>query len=244
MTALTNLVSSTIGKKVAMAVTGLLMVAWIFLHMAGNLLVFAGQDHFNRYAHLIQSGFNVEPALVWIMRAGLLAIVGVHIWAAVGLTGRNRAARPVAYAAGRKSRATTYAAEFMLFGGVVVLAFLAFHLAHLTVGVFSDDAVQHATFVKEDAYRNLVVGLGNPIVGAFYIVANLALGAHLHHGVSSAFQTLGLNDGRWNPVKSGLGTWVPLLVVGGNVCVALSCLFGVGALLAVPDLGWTPPATH
>lgn len=244
MTAFTSLISSTIGKKVAMAGSGLAMVAFLFLHMSGNLLVFAGQEHFNRYAHMIQSGFNIEPALLWVMRAGLLAMVAVHIWAAQALAGRNRAARPQAYAGGRKNRITSYAAEFMLFGGLVVVAFLLFHLAHLTVGVFSDDAIQHAPFLREDAYRNLVVGLGNPIVGAFYILANLALAAHLHHGIGSAMQTLGLNDGRWNPVKAGLTRWVPLLILCGNLSVALACMFGSGTLIAQPDLAWTPPATH
>ncbi len=244
MSALTNLLQSTIGKKAAMAATGLIMAGWLFLHMAGNLLVFAGPEHFNRYAAMIQSGFNIEPALVWVMRIGLLAAIAVHIWAARGLTALNRAARPQAYAGGRKNRATSYAAEFMLFGGLVVLTFLIFHLAHLTVGAFSNDIVHHATFSRHNAYLNLVVGLNNPIVGAFYIVANLALAAHLHHGIASGMQTLGLNDDRWNPVKVSLSRWFPLVLLVGNVSVALACMFGKGTILVLPDPNWTPPSTH
>ncbi|MCB9680409.1 MAG: succinate dehydrogenase cytochrome b subunit [Alphaproteobacteria bacterium] len=240
MTAFFSLAKSTIGKKAIMAGSGLIMVGWIVLHMAGNLLVFAGQDHFNAYAEMIQSGFHIEPALLWAMRITLLACVGLHIWAAVGLSGRNRAARPVAYAGGRKNHATSYAAEFMLGAGVVLLLYLVFHLLHLTVGVFSDDVVQHAAFSKKDAYRNLVVGVGNPVVGAFYVLANLALGMHLHHGIKSAFQTLGLNDDRWNPLKDALTRWVPVFTTGAALLVALSCMFGVGVLIEAPDLSWTP----
>lgn len=243
MTALTNLVSSTIGKKVLMGVTGLVMVAWLFVHMSGNLLVFAGQQHFNEYAHFIQSGFGVEPALLWVMRLVMLGAIGGHIWAAAGLVQRNRAARSTDYQGGRKNRATTYFAQFMLGGGVVVLLYLIFHLLHLTVGVWSDDVIQQASFDRTDAYKNLVVGLSNKAVGAVYIIANLALGAHLAHGVGSAFQTLGANDQRWNPVKRGLGMWLPLLIAGGNVVIALTCMFATGTLIEAPDPNWTPTWT-
>lgn len=240
MTALSALFRSTIGKKVLMAATGLIMVGWLFIHMSGNMLVFMGQESFNHYAHFIQSGFGVEPALLWVLRLFMLASIVAHIWAAVGLTARNNAARPAKYAGGRKNRSTSYAAEFMRFGGIVLLLFLLFHLAHLTVGAFSDDAIQHATFVREDAYRNLVVGVGNPVVGAFYILANLALGAHLLHGIGSAFQTLGVNDPRWNSTKQLLTLWVPLLIAGGNIVIALASMFGQGVLIDVPDMTWSP----
>src|SRR5690606_18867393 len=151
------LVQSTVGRKVVMATTGLIMVLWLFLHMAGNLLVFVGQDAFNKYAAFIQSGFNAEPALLWAMRLVLLATLVLHAWAAITLTQRNRAARPVAYQGGRKDRVTNPAARSMMLAGLVVALFLLFHLAHLTFGSFSDDAIQREAFVHGDAYRNMVV---------------------------------------------------------------------------------------
>ncbi len=226
MTALTTLVRSTIGRKVVMGFTGLVMVGWLTIHTLGNLLVFSGQDAFNHYAAFIQSGFGVEPALLWFLRAFMLGAIASHVWAAIGLTARNRAARPEAYAAGRKDRVTNYAARFMLIGGIMVLLFLLFHLAHLTVGVFSADAIQARKFVHGDAYRNLVVGLKNPVVAIFYILANMALAAHLRHGVTSGLQTLGLDHPRYNSLKTQLGVVVPLFIAGGNVIIALSILAG------------------
>ncbi|MCB9662932.1 MAG: succinate dehydrogenase cytochrome b subunit [Alphaproteobacteria bacterium] len=241
MSALTSLVRSTIGKKVVMGLTGLIMVGWLVLHTTGNLLIFAGQDAFNHYAHFIQSGFGVEPQLLWLMRIALVIAVGAHIWAAVGLTARNRSARPVAYAGGRKDAATTYAARFMMGAGVVLLLYVAFHLAHLTVGAFSDHPVMPTTFSKVDAYANLVHGVGVPFVGALYILANLALGAHLYHGVGSGLQTLGADGPTWTPLKARLTLWVPLFIAGGNLVIALTCMFGVGVLIDAPDPAWVSP---
>ena len=229
MNALANLFRSTIGKKVLMAGTGTLMFVWLLIHTVGNMLVFVGQESFNHYAEFIQSGFGVEPGLLWLMRLVMLSAIAGHIWSAMALTQRNRAARPVAYAGGRKDRATSYAAKFMMLGGLVLLAFLAFHLAHLTVGVFSDDAIQSEAFVRHDPYRNLVVGLSNPVVALFYIVANLALAAHLRHGVVSGMQTLGLNHPRYESTKKGLGLLLPLAIAGGNILIATGVLLGIPA---------------
>lgn len=241
MTALASLTRSTIGKKVVMGATGLLMVGWLFLHAAGNLLIFAGQDAFNHYAHFIQSGFGVEPQILWAMRLGLVGAIGAHVWAAIGLSARNSKARPVAYAGGRKDQATTYAARFMLGGGIVLILYVIFHLLHLTVGVFSDHPAMPVTFQKADAYANLLRGVGVPVVGAFYILANLALGAHLYHGVGSGLQTLGADGPTWTPLKARLTVWVPAIIVGANLVVALTCMFGVGVLVDVPDPGWVSP---
>jgi succinate dehydrogenase / fumarate reductase cytochrome b subunit len=206
-----------------MAITGLIMVGWLCLHTTGNLLVFNGQESFNHYATWIQSGFGVEPALLWAMRLVMVGAIVAHVWAAIRLAAINRAARPVAYAAGRKDQYTSYAARFMLFGGVVVMAYLVFHLAHLTVGS------AHPDFKHGDAYRNLIIGLSDPLVCAIYVVANLALGAHLSHGVSSGFQTLGWNHPSYNVYKTVLGRLLPAYIVGGNLLIATSILAGVVA---------------
>lgn len=228
MNAFATLVQSTIGQKVVMAVSGLVMVGWLFLHMSGNMLVFAGPESFNHYAEFIQSGFGVEPALLWALRFVMLAAIGAHIWAAVRLSARNRSARPSRYAVPLKSQRTSYAARFMLLGGITLLTFLVFHLAHLTVGVWSNSPVlMEVEFSRTNAYRNLVVGLSNPLVGAFYILANIALGAHLFHGVSSGLQTLGLNHPRYERAKSVAGYGFAGVIAGGNIVIALSVLGGI-----------------
>lgn len=226
MTALATLVSSTIGKKVVMGVTGLIMVGWLTLHMAGNLIVFSGPEAFNHYAHFIQSGFGIEPALLWLMRAFMLAAIGLHIWAAIGLSSRNAGARPVAYQGGFKLRATNYAARFMLIGGIVLLLFIVFHLLHLTTGSL-EGIVEPDDFAKKRAYRNVTLGLANPATASVYILANLALAAHLVHGVWSGFQTLGLNHPKYETLKRTLTVLFPLLISGGNILIAVAIVTGL-----------------
>jgi succinate dehydrogenase / fumarate reductase cytochrome b subunit len=221
MNALATLVRSTVGQKVLMAVTGLMMVGWLALHTTGNLLVFEGQAAFDKYAAFIQSGFGVEPALLWALRAVMLAAIVVHVRAALTLSARNRASRPAAYAGGRKDQATSYAAHFMRGGGIVILLYLVFHLLHLTTGQ------AHHAFRPHEAFHNLVTGVSQPAVGVAYLVANLALGAHLAHGVSSAFQTLGVDHPGYNGLKFALGKAVPAYIAGGNLLIAVSILTGI-----------------
>jgi len=228
MSAVATLIQSTVGKKVVMAATGLLMVGWLFLHMMGNLLVFAGQEHFNHYAEFIQSGFGVEPGLLWAMRAFMLGAIVAHIWAAVSLRRVIAEARPVGYAVAPVRHASTAAGRLMLVGGVVLLGYVVFHLLHFTVGAFSDDAIQRAAFERGNAYKNLVVGLSNPPVALVYLLATFALGAHLHHGTQSAFQTLGLSNPSWDGPRRAIGTWVPVLIAGGNLIVVSAVLLGLG----------------
>lgn len=228
MQAVTTLVQSTVGRKVVMAATGLAMLGWLFLHTLGNLQAFLGQESFNHYAEFIQSGFGVEPALLWFMRAFMLALLGLHVWAAITLRRRIAAARPVAYQGGQTWQRTKLSSRLMMVSGLVILAYLVFHLAHLTVGVFSNDAIQGAAFERHNAYKNLVVGLGNPAVAALYVVANVGLGAHLHHAVDSGFQTLGVNHPSYNGARQVLGTWLPVFVAGGNVLLAIAIVLGLG----------------
>jgi succinate dehydrogenase / fumarate reductase cytochrome b subunit len=222
MNALATLVRSTVGQKVLMAVTGLMMVGWLVLHTTGNLLVFKGEKDFDKYAAFIQSGFGVEPALLWLLRFVMLAAIVVHIRAALVLSARNRASRPASYAAGRKDQATSYTAHFMRGGGIVILLYLVFHILHLTTGNAHFNGFEHGK-----AFRNLVNGLSQPAVAAAYIVANAALGAHLFHGVSSAFQTLGVDHPGYNGLKFALGKAVPAYIAGGNLLIAVSILAGL-----------------
>ena len=183
MNAVLTMYRSTIGKKVIMGVTGAVMVGWLLAHMAGNLQVFLGIEAFDHYAELIQS----QKELLYLMRAGMLTCLVLHIVTIVQLALAGRAARPAGYAGGRKNHSSTLAAQYMRWGGLVLLLFLIWHLADLTIGV---PAVNPA-FVHGKAYGNLIGSLSRPPVAALYILANLALGMHIYHRVYSGFQPLG-----------------------------------------------------
>lgn len=236
-----SLTQSSIGKKVIMGVSGFVMVGWVTIHMAGHFIMFSGQEAYNAYAHFIQSGFGIEPALLWLARAVMLGAIGAHIWAAITLTQQNRAARPVDYAGGRVNRVTGYPAQLMRIGGVFILFYLIGHLAHMTMGLFSGSefAMAGKTWVHADAYATMVHGLSNPVVGVLYLAATVALGAHLKHGVWSAFHTLGLADARWDFLKVGLGNVLPVVIAGGFGLVVIVAMVGG---FEAPDPNWAPPA--
>lgn len=222
MNAVLTLYRSTVGKKVVMAVTGAIMAGWLTVHMGGNLQVFLGSEVYNHYAELIQSQIEI----LWLMRAFLLATIGLHIWSVVSLIMTSSAARKTGYQGPKKRKAATLASTLMAVGGGVLLLFIVFHLLDLTVGV----PAIHAGFQRGDAYGNLVRSLSRPAVAIFYILANLALGMHLYHGVYSVFQTLGINQIGDRDNARMAGTALAVLVAGGNIVIALSILIGlVGA---------------
>ena len=209
---------STIGKKAVMAVTGVIMVGFVFVHMAGNLQAYAGAKTFNAYAAFLHS----MPGVLWVARLVLLAAVGLHVWAAIGLVRLNRAARPVRYRA-QQTLATTYAAKVMPLGGLILLLFIIFHLMHLTVGALP--GMEHRGW--QDAYFNLVNGFKNPAISGVYIVANLFLGMHLFHGIWSMMQTLGLNHPRYNALRKKAALGFAVVVAGANVSFPIAVLAGV-----------------
>ena len=225
MSAVAALWSTSIGKKAVMAVTGIALVGFVILHMAGNLKIYLGPEHFDAYARgLRELG---EPILVhgqalWSMRLILLAAVVLHVVAAVQLTQASWAARPVAYTE-KEAVAADYAARTMRWGGVIVLLFIVYHLLHFTVGVVGYAPGQ---FQEASVYRNVVNGFRVWYVSAFYVVAQAALGLHLYHGVWSMFQTLGMNA-RGNGFYRGLSVVAAVLVVVGNVSIPLAVLGGL-----------------
>jgi succinate dehydrogenase / fumarate reductase cytochrome b subunit len=214
---------SSIGKKAVMAVTGVFLFGWIFLHMAGNLKVYTGAEHFNAYAaFLITMGAPLLPnksALIAV-RVLLLIAVYFHIDCAVKLTLMNRRARPIDYHR-RDPQAATYAARTMRWGGVIIILFVFYHLGHLTFGKF------HPDFIEHDAYHNFVVGFRVWWVSAFYVVANLALGLHLFHGLWSMFNSLGLNHPKLEPWKRIFATTFAAVVTLANVSFPIAVLAGV-----------------
>lgn len=212
---------STVGLKIAMAVTGLLLLLFVLQHLVGNVKVFAGQDAFNSYAEFMQSLGLIK----WGARFGLLAVLAVHVAAAIKLRGRNAAARPNRYAVS-KPHASTWYGRTMMVSGLLVLAYLTYHIAHFTGEVVNYQPLVDAAG-RRDIYTNFVRSLGNPLIGGFYVLGNVALAFHLAHGASSMLRTLGLSQGRFRPALEKVGPALGLLVGAGNVSMPLACMAGI-----------------
>ncbi len=213
---------TSVGKKVVMALTGLILVGFVVAHMLGNLKVFTGGEHLNEYAEFLRT--VGAPALpygmaLWIARIVLLVSVVLHIVAATQLTLQDRAGRPQRYAY-HKKQAATYASLTMRWGGVIILLFVIYHILHFTTGT------AHQNYIHGDVYHNVVSGFQVWYVSVIYIIAMVALGAHLYHGVWSMFQTLGLNNQTWNGVLRGIAVLTALAVVIGNIALPVAVLAG------------------
>lgn len=193
---------SSLGKKYIMAVTGAGLFLFTVGHLLGNLQVFGPPELINTYAHFLKS----KPGLVWGTRLGLLACVGLHIAAAVTLTAMNRAARPQGYAGG-DAYGSSRASRTMLISGVIILAFVIYHLAHFTAllpGINGQGDFRKLTTVLHgqtvpDVYAMMILGFQVWWVVAFYLVAQWLLFTHLGHGLASLFQSLGLRNHVWWP---------------------------------------------
>jgi succinate dehydrogenase / fumarate reductase cytochrome b subunit len=207
---------TTVGKKIAMAVTGVFMVLFLVSHMISNVTVLIDPKHLDDYAEFLRS----FGPLIWVARVGLLAIVLVHIAAAWHLTRLARNARPESY--GRHdSKVATYAARTMRWGGVLLLIFIVFHILHYTTGTF------HPDFEAGEVGRNLIVGMQSVPVAIFYAVSMLALGMHFWHGIWSVFRTLGVNHPAWERTRRGLTIALATIVAGGFFSIPLAALFGL-----------------
>lgn len=201
---------SSVGAKHVMAVTGLLLLLFTIVHMIGHLQMFGGPEMYNKYAHFLQSLWEVK----WPVRAGLLALMIVHIVLAIGLVAKNKAARPIGYAKFKPVRSSGFG-RAMGFTGLVIFAFVAFHILHFTVGL-----VQHDTFhqidpldrTRYDAYAMFVHGFQNVAIYAIYLVGVALLAIHLGHGASSWFQSLGWRHPKYPVDKVGPALAVILFV--------------------------------
>ncbi|MEX0890571.1 MAG: succinate dehydrogenase cytochrome b subunit [Gemmatimonadota bacterium] len=213
---------SSVGKKILMATTGLILYGFVVGHMVGNLKVFLGPEVFNHYAEGLRvfgDPFFARGQLLWVVRVVLLFAVLVHIGAAVKLWLRSRAARRHPY---KKfdNLAFSQASRTMVWGGITILAFVIFHLMHLTWGNV------HPDFVHGDAYHNFIAGFRSWPVSLAYIAAMIPLGLHLYHGLWSAFQTMGVNDPNNNQWRRPLAMAIALVVVIGNISFPIAVLSG------------------
>lgn len=187
---------SAVGKKWVMALTGIGLMGYVFFHTFGNLKLFMGAEEFNHYGEFLRELLvPILPRTVtlWLLRIALIGAFVFHIHSAASLTLSNRRARAAGgYVSKRDWQAANAASRSMRMTGVVILLFTIFHLADLSWGTVNPD------YVRGDIYRNLVASFERPAVSAIYIVANAALGLHLFHGAWSMFQSLGLNNPKWN----------------------------------------------
>ena len=183
-----NFLHSSIGKKVVVAVTGLVLLGFVMAHLAGNLLIFAGQNALNAYAEKLRH----LGGLLWVARGVLLFSVLIHIVFAIQLAIANRAARPISYKAS-ESIQTTVAAKSMMLSGLAIFAFIVFHLLHFTFRVTHPE-ISHLTdsLGRHDVYSMVVLSFQDRLLAAIYVAAMALLSAHLGHGASSWIQTLGL----------------------------------------------------
>lgn len=209
---------STIGKKVVMAATGVVLFGFVVVHMLGNLQVYLGPEALNSYGAALRS--LGHGGVIWVARGTLLLAVSLHIWAAFGLWRKNQSARGTPYKT-FQPRASTYASRTMYWSGPILLLFIVYHLLHLTTGTV------HPSFHEADVYRNFVVGFQQPAASAFYIAAMIALGLHMRHGVWSLLHTMGLAHPRWNGLRHGFATLIALVVVAGNISFPVAVLTGL-----------------
>lgn len=208
---------STIGKKIVMGVTGLIMVAFVIAHMIGNLQIFVGAEKINAYSHFLHHSIG---ELLWVARIVLLISVVLHVVAAAQLTRIDRAARAVPYARKVPQTATT-ASRSMRWGGVALAIFIVLHILHLTTGT-----IQPAPFVEGNIYSTMVGGFHVWWVVLFYVLGMIALGMHIFHGAWASVRTLGLNQPSPYPLRRPIALGVAIVIWAGFTVVPLAVYFG------------------
>ncbi|MCA8977283.1 MAG: succinate dehydrogenase cytochrome b subunit [Planctomycetes bacterium] len=217
---------SSIGSKITMAVTGILLFSFVVGHLIGNLQLFSGADKINAYAHMLQ---GLGP-LLWLVRLGLLSIFVLHVVTGVRLARANRLARPVAYSKEATIQAS-FASRSMVLTGLSLLAFVVYHLLHFTIGVTNPEHMGHTAILNghevHDVYAMVTQSFGVPVIAIAYAAFQVVLFFHLSHGIQSFAHTVGLHHARYTPMIKKLSFLFAAIVAGGNILLALSVLLGL-----------------
>ncbi|MGH7507897.1 MAG: succinate dehydrogenase cytochrome b subunit [bacterium] len=208
---------SSVGKKIVIAVTGLVWVAYLVTHLLANLLVFQGPDKINAYSAFLHG----TGGALWSARLVLIAALVLHVIAAVQLSERQQKARPQDYAAGRKPQVSTLASRTIRWGGALILLFLVYHILHFTVGT------AHPSFLEGNPYHNVATGFRDPIVVVLYLIAMAAVGLHLYHGVWSSGRSLGMSPPSPDPLKRGLALALAVMIWLGFSIIPIAVYAGV-----------------
>jgi len=230
MARLLRFFSSTIGRKMVMALTGFVLAGFVLVHMLGNLQFLISPEAINTYAHHLQT---LPAPILWGFRAIIALSVLLHVWSAATLAKEKIDARPVAYQVNKTVKAS-YASRTMMVSGIVLLCFIIFHILHFTVKVapepYTPDTVtielHEQTLHVPDVYTMMVHGFQNKWISVFYLIGTGLLCMHLSHGVSSMFQTVGLRNESWRyklDVIAFLYGWVVFI---GFAIIPLSVMVG------------------
>jgi succinate dehydrogenase / fumarate reductase cytochrome b subunit len=212
-----------IGKKAVMAITGVMLVGYVFAHLLGNLQIYSSDaEQINRYAGFLHNPANA--AALWAARSVLLLAVVLHIIAAIQLWLQNRAARPVGYVK-KADLPASYAARTMIWSGPIVGAFVIFHVLHLTAGKVLE--LRELGPNMPDVRYNVITGFSNPWVSGFYILAMILLCLHLYHGMWSMFQSLGISHPRYSALVKKAAAVLAVLVAVGNCSIPIAVLTGL-----------------
>ncbi len=216
---------SPVGKKMLMSVTGLSMIAFVLAHLLGNTTLYYGPDGINAYAEALHR----FAALIWPFRLTMGTLLLLHMYYGIQLTLENRAAKPQPYAV-TENRAATRAGRSMIWTGLVIGGFIAFHLLHFTVQVISPgiSAAAHPDVMgRPDVFMMVVLSFRKVSIALLYFGAMAALGLHLMHSIQSAFQTLGLNSGKTLPAVMRAGTFAAVLIFLGFAAFPFAVMTGL-----------------
>jgi succinate dehydrogenase / fumarate reductase cytochrome b subunit len=208
---------SSVGKKIVMAVTGLVWVAYLITHVLANLMVFQGPGKINAYSAFLHG----TGGALWAVRLVLIAALVLHVLAAIQLSARQKQARLEDYVAGRKPQASTLASRTIRWGGAFILIFLVYHILHFTVGS------AHPSFVEGNPYHNVATGFRSPGIVVFYLIAMVAVGLHLYHGVWSSGRSLGVSPPSPRPLRRGLALALALVIWLGFSVIPIAVFAGV-----------------
>lgn len=216
---------SAVGKKWIMAVTGIMLMGYVFAHMVGNLKIYQSAESINHYGEFLRELlYPIFPRTVflWILRIGLTGAFVAHIAAAISLTRMNQRSNAGQYNQARDWQAANAASRSMRITGTIILAYLIFHLADLTWG-----ASFNGEYTRGDVYGNVLDSMGYAPVAIVYIIANIALGVHLYHGAWSMFQSLGVNNPKYNEWRRKFALGFAVIVAAGNLTFPISVMTGV-----------------
>ena len=229
-----NLLGSSVGQKLLLAVTGSLLFLFVLAHLVGNLQFYLGPATINAYGHVFQDNENLR----WPIRIALLMTIGLHAWTAAKLTIANRKARPVGYEGNPPPVAATYASRTMLMTGLIVAAFVVYHLLHFTVrtdavnltGRDFSALMERAPdgHERHNIFAMMVLGFRQPLISAFYLVGVGLLAFHLSNGIRAVFQSLGLKNGKWDPLVNRVAPVIAWLIFLGYASIPIAVLLGFG----------------
>nr|WP_320131216.1 succinate dehydrogenase cytochrome b subunit [uncultured Holophaga sp.] len=210
--------TSSVGRKILMAVTGLVLSIFVTVHMIGNIQAYLGASAMNAYAHFLQH--SLHGGGIWIARLVLLLVAVVHVWSAASLTLTNWSARPQGYRA-QQLQSASWASRSMRYTGVLLALFIIYHILHLTTGQ------AHPDFVPGDAYGNFVKGFRSPVACTIYVLAQICLALHIWHGLWSLTQTFGWSHPRYETLRRTVSGAVALVVALVNISFPIAVQLGV-----------------